>query len=225
MSARTSEELALDLARHLAPVRRIPRLRVGFARILAAAALACAAFLLVRGLASGFLDAPRLFLVFVATASGMSLIGVGASVASLALAVPGREAAGRAGLAAAALGVLLTAGVAPLLRLGGPEASMAAALPADLACLLWACALGILPAALALWFIAQAAPRWPLLVVLVACAGAVGFGGVAAQAACAYAGLRHLLLGHALAPLAGGLLLAVPFGVLLRLLRRSDTEG
>ena len=221
MSARIPEQLARELGRGLAPVRRVPRLRVAFGRILIAAALWAAAFLAVRGVAWDLLQAPRLVWVSVALVAGLSLVGAGATLAALALAVPGRESAERAGFVAAAIGASIALGIAPALRIGAAEPARSAALAADLACLLCALALGVLPATLSLWFIAHAAPRRIALAVSLACVGAVGLGCIAARAGCAYGDLRHLLLGHALAPLLGGALLAIPLGLFLRAVRRT----
>ncbi|MEN8185237.1 MAG: hypothetical protein ABFS46_22160, partial [Myxococcota bacterium] len=66
-----------------------------------------------------------------------------------------------------------------------------------------------------------AVPHRPGLAVWVAAAGAVGLGALAAQASCPLGGLRHLMLGHALAPIVGGLLLTFPLLWLWRVLRRG----
>ncbi len=49
----------------------------------------------------------------------------------------------------------------------------------------------------------------------------MGLGALAAKAACPVDGLRHVVLGHAMAPLAGAVLLALPLLGLRRLLRRG----
>jgi hypothetical protein len=220
MNAETTEHLARELARQSAAVQPIPALRVAVLRILAVAAAMAAAFLVVRGVTTQFLSAPELVRAFGAVVAGISLMAGGATVAALAMSVPGREGPARAGLIAAGVGALLALGVAPLLLLGAPRPATAIAPGMDLHCLLSACAVGIPPAIAALWFVARAAPHRPGWAVFVASTGAVGLGALAAQWSCSLMGLRHLVMGHALAPILGGLALAVPLLGLLRVLRR-----
>jgi hypothetical protein len=218
--SQTTEQLVVELARHLAPVRPVRRLRVVFAGILVTAAAVAAAVLALRGVATPFLGSPGMRPVFAALAAGMGLLGAGATVAALAQSVPGREAALRAGLLAASVGILLVGGVVLLMRSASPGPPLAVPVSADLGCLLWAAGVGIVPAFAALWFIAQAAPHRPGFSVLVAAVGAVALGSLATQLSCPYVGLRHLILGHVLAPVSGGLVVAVLLGSLLGRLQR-----
>lgn len=91
----------------------------------------------------------------------------------------------------------------------------------DLHCLLVACAVGLLPALGVVAFAGRAAPHRPLVLAVAAAAGAVALGTVAAQASCPYADLRHLLMGHALAPALGALLLVLPLLVALHRTERA----
>ena len=85
--------------------------------------------------------------------------------------------------------------------LSATPASASVPWPSDLVCLLSACAVGVLPGVVALWFVAHAVPHRPGLAVLATAAGAVGLGALAAKASCPMDGLRHLVFGHALAPI------------------------
>jgi hypothetical protein len=138
----------------------------------------------------------------------------------MGLSVPGREAAARAGLAAASLGVLVALAGVPALRVALAGPAPGPGLVADLTCLASAVVLALLPAVAVLGFVSAAAPHRPAVVAVPAAAGAVGLGALAVAVACPLGGLRHLMLGHALAPLLGGLLLALPLALLLRSLRR-----
>jgi hypothetical protein len=218
MNSDTSEQLAVELARHVVPVQPIARMRVVLTQVLAVGSVVAAVFLTLKGV-TPLLLASLVMWPFALVVAGLCLVGAGAVVAGLGMSVPGRDGAVRAGLASAGLGAVLALVLAPLLRLREPGPALLAGLSSDLGCLLSACAVGILPAAVALWFVTAAAPRRPLLAVVVASIGAVGLGALAAQAACPYSDVRHMLLGHAGAPWLGGLLLAVPLGLLMRRLR------
>jgi hypothetical protein len=198
VSQGTTEQLARELARGAEPVERLPSLRGVMVRVLAAASVSIALALAWR----------------------LTLVGAGATVAALALGIPGREAASRAGFVSAGLGLVLALAWVPFL-LSQPPTLPHALWPSDLVCLLSACAVGVPPGVVALWFVARAVPHRPSIAVLAAAAGAVGLGAIAAKASCPVDGLRHLVFGHALAPVGGGLLLAVPLLWLRRFLRRG----
>jgi hypothetical protein len=215
-----TEQLARELARDAEPVQRLASLRWVMVRVLAAASASIALALAWKGLSPGFLNAGQTMWVFAALVTGLTLIGSGATVAALALGIPGREAAARAGFTSAGLGLVLALAWVPFVLSAGPT-SVNAPWPSDLVCLLSACAVGVPPGVVALWFVAHAVPHRPGLAVLATCVGAVGLGALAAKASCPVDGLRHLVFGHALAPIGGGLLLAVPLLWLRRVLRRS----
>lgn len=219
MNPETTEQLARELARSAGQVERLPSLRWAVVRVLAAASVSGAAALAWLGLSPGFLQGGAAMWGFAALVTGLTLVGAGATVGALALGIPGREAAARAGLGCAALGALLSFAWVPFAI--GSSTGATPPWPSDALCLLQACAVGALPAGVALWFVAHAVPHRPGLAVMAAAAGAVGLGALAAKAACPVDGLRHVVLGHALAPLAGAVLLALPLLGLRRLLRRE----
>jgi hypothetical protein len=143
-------------------------------------------------------------------------------VASLALAVPGREDAARRGFAIGAAGLAVAAGVGMLLLATSPGADAAswAGGRAHLACLVFATAVGALPAAGVVALAARAAAARPLVLVLAAAAGAAALGAVAAKVSCTRADYAHLVVGHVLAPVVAALALALPLLFALRRLHR-----
>ena len=104
--------------------------------------------------------------------------------------------------------VLLLSGTLPL----GPVASWST----DLECLTLSFLLALPPALGALAFLSRGAPYRPLLAVLAAATGAVAAGALVVHLSCPCSDARHLILAHALAPVAGGLLLTVLFRAALR---------
>lgn len=216
MTPERSEELIQELARDLEPVKPIPRLRFAIAALLVlwAAVGALALFALgPRPHLLGALTAWRgVGWVFV----GLGLAGVGGLAAALALAVPGREAAARAGLALALLGLGLAGGLGGFFLSHGGSLGPRAPVAVDFHCLAAACLIGLAPALGIVAFAARAAPFRPRLLAAVAAAGAAALGALVAEAACPYTDLTHVLVAHVLAPAVGAVLLTLP---LLRILR------
>jgi hypothetical protein len=146
------------------------------------------------------------------------MMGLGGVVAALALGRPGRESAARGGAVFAMLGLGLAAGIGSYLVFEGQSAMMDADGMADMTCLLIACAVALLPAIGVMVMAGRAAPYRSLVLVIAAAAGTAALGAVTTQATCPFGGLRHLMIGHLLAPAVGALLLSLP---LLFVLRRS----
>jgi hypothetical protein len=221
VSPERTEELIRDLVRDLAPVQPIPRLRFAVAALLALWAAVGALALLVLGPRPDLVGAVMAWrgpgMIFL----GLGLAGVGGVAAALAMAVPGREATARAGLAAAALGLAVAGGLGSFLLVHGDAVGPRAPAAADFHCLAAACLIGLAPALGAVAFAGRAAPLRPRWLVAVAAAGAVALGAVVAEAACPYTDLRHILLAHVLAPAVGAVLLTLP---LLAVLRRSSRQ-
>ncbi len=222
MSEPRSLDLIRELARDLEPVRPIAPLRRALAGVvlvwLAAAATALAAAGVQPQLFAGLSAKPGVAAVL----AGLAVAGLGGLVASLALAVPGREDAARRGLAIGAAGLAVAAGVGMLLFSTSPGADAAswAGGRDHLACLVFATAVGALPAAGVVLFAARAAAARPLVLVLAAAAGAAALGAVAAKVSCARVDYAHLVVGHVLAPVVAALALALPLLFALRRLHR-----
>jgi len=128
----------------------------------------------------------------------------------------------RRGILWAGAGMVLAAGAGSLLFLESPIPWHGGGWSADLDCLTVAVAVGVLPAVGIVAFAGRAAPFRPFVLVVAAAASAAALGTVAAQASCPMADLRHLLVGHVLAPAAGALVLSTPLLVVLRRIGRSS---
>jgi hypothetical protein len=221
MSADPTRDLIRELARDLTPVKPLPRLRLVVGAVLGlwlAIGVACVAW---EGLAPSFwltlampLSAGGIFL-------GLLVAGVGGMLASLALALPGRERLARAGLALGAAGLAIAAGVGIALVARSPLAAWRLPAGHDLSCLATALAVGVAPALALGWFAGRAAPFRPLAIALAAAAGAAALGGSVAQAVCPADEAMHLLLAHALAPAVGAFALTLPLLVAIRRAERA----
>lgn len=219
MTDRTSR-LIQTLTRNLQPVRRLPRLRVAVTLALLIAAVTGASLLAVDGLRADLPSMLRSSMGFSVIVVGLALVALGGVVAALATSVPGREPAARAGLIMGLVGVGLTTVVGSIFLLRGPAAfAPEPSYLADVNCLSVSCLLSLPPAIGVLAFISRAAPHRLLLTVLAAVTGTVALGALAVHLSCPCVGARHLILGHALAPAMGAMILTVPFHAALRRIR------
>ncbi len=215
-----SNLLIAELVADLRPVRPIPSLRTAVGGILGVWLAAAAVSLFLNDFSperiggfAGWIGPGGVF-------TGLGMMGLGGVVAALALAAPGRERAARGGALFAMLGLGLSAGIGTYLVINGQNGVLQNGSGiADLTCLLIACAVAAVPAVGVTMLAGRAAPFRPLVLVIAAAAGTAAWGAVTAQATCPYGGLRHLMVGHLMAPAIGALLLSLP---LLFVLRRSD---
>jgi len=137
-------------------------------------------------------------------------------VAALASAVPGRESLARAGWLGAGTAAVWLVGCG-LWVVGGGESEAAVSLfAASASCLVHALALAIPAALAASYYLSRGAPQHRLIASGVAAAGAAGLGALAVHATCSVAGGFHLLLGHCLTPMIGGLVFALPLAALIQ---------
>lgn len=203
--ASTPEELVRELAADAGAVSRIPRPAAVAAGAIVLGLAVFAAHWALGGPAPrhGTLDAVRV-LVF----GGVALAAAGGIGAALVSAVPGRERAARAGIGVLAVGSALAATAAALAWARGDAQPLPLAVA--VACALRAAALGVLPALAAWGFAARAWPARPVRTAVLGALGSLSLGASAVHASCVAAGGRHVLLGHALGPLALALLVAVP---------------
>jgi hypothetical protein len=217
VTERSTESLLRELPRRLEPVRPIPPLRTVGLALLAIFAAVVALHRLLGGalplLAGGipWSDPP-----FLGVLVGLVLTGVEAVVAALAGAVPGRQAAARAGRAAVLLGAVLASSAALWATLRADLSAAPLPIASSLHCLGRAGALGLVPAFFLCLFLARALERRPLLGAGFACVGAITLGAVVVHTTCPHGGAIHVLLGHWLSPFALALLLALPMGALVR---------
>ena len=209
----STDRVLEDLVRGLEPVRPIPRLRTVAAAALLLGAAASLLFLWEAGLRSDLASA-ALRPSLVGVALGLAIVAVGGVANALGAAVPGREGVARFGLGSLLAGLGLAAGSA-----GGGLifAGVAAWEGMGLSCLVSAVLIGLLPSVPLMAFLARALPRRPAGALSAAAGGAVALGALAVHTHCPASGGTHILIGHALAPLLGGLFLgAMLYPLLLR---------
>ncbi len=212
MSRRSSEELIAGLTRDLAPVRPIPR--PGTA-LVAVGALWLAVVWVERALGGPPADLGHLRFLggpFVWEPVLLAAVAAAGLLASFASAIPGRDRtdrrAGRGLLAATAV----AAGIGVWAVLTPGPASATASLPGDVQCLKRALTLAALPTLAATAYLYYGAPRRPLRSAGLALLGTMALGALVVHLSCAEPNPWHLLRGHALAPVFGALLLALPVG-------------
>jgi len=217
MKSDRTESLIASLQRDLQPVRPVPRLRTHLGVFLAAVVL-LAGFVMA-------LLAPRpdaLTLLgqigpFAAIGGGLAMATLGAALASLASARPGREWVALTASFAASATLAVSAGAAALMLFdAAPATSMPEPAGQDLHCALIAIALAVPPALLLARLAGAAAPQRPGWTGLLAALGATTLGALAVHLTCATPDRWHWLTSHALAPVAGAALLALPLAWLLR---------
>jgi hypothetical protein len=213
----SSERLVESLAGNLQPVRPLPSLRRMALLVLAVGGVAAAGGVVYLGANPDLVEAARRYPAFLAIWVGLLVVAVGGVVAALAGAVPGREPEARAAFGVTALGAAIAVGLGGILAFGGPEAGVPAAPAwASGVCASMAALLALPAAAVVLGFVLRGAPGRPLAALAAAGAGAMALGSFANHMHCVQFDAAHLLMGHALAPLAGVLLLAVPAWLVLR---------
>jgi hypothetical protein len=207
-SRRFIETLADDLT-PVRPIARLRRIGAGVAFLWIVVAAGAFALLGLRAdLLSALAESPAVGVIFV----GLVLVAVGGVGAGLAASVPGREVAARGSLATGLVGVSLSAVVGGVLVIrGGAPLVPAAPISADVSCLGVALLLALPPALGALLFMARAAAYRPVLVCLFAATGSVALGALVVHLSCDCIHPRHLIVSHALAPVAGALLLTLPY--------------
>jgi hypothetical protein len=227
MRGRRSEDFVRELSAGLAPVRPIPPLRRALTLVFATWGVAIATRWALGGpppcvgIGCGWRDPLSWGLTI-----GLVLAAAGGIVAALAHAVPGRARLAAVGASALLVGLALalaSSGFALLLETAPPRTPLAAAA----GCGTHAVLLGFVPAALVCRFAARAFERRPGRSAVMACLGGVALGAIVVQLSCGAGDPRHLLLGHALAPIGAALLLAVPSAALLHrsLARRAATSA
>jgi len=212
-----TERVLEGLVEDLAPVRRIPSLRV----VLGGIATLWGAAVVVRWTTGAgtrpdtwtlLRTEPGFALIFV----GLLVLASGALLLAAAASVPGREPTARIGRWLAWSGALLGCVVAPTWVLLHAAGGSIWPQQEDLYCVRGALRVAILPALAAVGFVFWAAPRRPAWIALLGVLGAAALGAVAVHTACPVEGARHWILGHALAPLQIAVVLAVPLALLAR---------
>jgi hypothetical protein len=217
VSERSTEQLVHELAQDVPPVRPIPCLRRVMAAVVIAWVIAVALMWLLSGLPPDLLrSAPWGDPKFTAVLVGLGCMALGATLAALAAAVPGRDDVATASGGVALLGVALAAGGGLWALVGTTASPGEMGLTSGLSCMGRACGLALLPVLVASLFLARGFAHRPLLSAGFAVAGSVALGALVVHASCRMGGALHVLLGHALAPLLLGFVLAIPIGLLVR---------
>ena len=216
MSSRSTEDLVQDLAHRLTPVQPVVRLRVAGASVLLAWCFAVvASWLLGGGVPTLASDWPRGDLAFWSILLGLAIAAIGALLAALGSAVPGREGATRAGRVTALAGFawLFGAGLLGFVdsRIETPAAMLAGSSP----CLLSGLALGLPSVLIACLFLSRGVAPNLRIAVALAASGSAALGAFAVHAICPVTSGYHVMLGHCLAPIVGAALLAVPLAALM----------
>jgi len=210
MSDRT-EQLVGELVRGLRPVQRLPRLGRVAAGVLSVALGLALARLAYASLTSAAWLKPDFASVDAQTIAVHALLAASALAFALGALVPGRESLARTG----ALGlVLVLAGLAwiageRLMAWSGPAALEPGWVEATLECALSAIVPAVLPALLVARFAARAATRGKGVAVLLGAAASIAPLTLPGILGCRYPDALHHLVGHALAPVLGALLLSV----------------
>jgi hypothetical protein len=218
MSPEHSTRALIDrLARELEPVHPISSLRRIGAALLFVWLATGAPVLLWNGLRDDLAEAAATAPAYAAIFATLIAMALGGVVSSLALCIPGREAAARAGAGLVALGLLGSVAIAlsPFFGAASPG-YLAGSLRYDATCLGVASALAVPVVGFLLGFGHRAAPFAALPAAASAGLGAVAAGAVVVHLMCGEACARHLIGSHALAPLVGGLTLAFPGQFFLR---------
>jgi len=221
--SRTPDSLIGELARDLAPVRRVPRLRRVAALALALGLAAATASILLWGLNATFseLRAPPRYWIAIL---GLLAFSAGGSTAALGSSIPGRELLIRGGVIAMVLGAALavTSSALFLLRLadGEPAGSPWSAL--SFVCMSKAALIAIPAGVLLAGFAARAFPRRPSLTVGCGALAGVAFGALPVSVSCGSENILHVVFAHTLSPLSVGLVLwAALWGVYRWLVARQ----
>jgi MFS family permease len=221
MSERETRALIRDLAGDLTPVQPLPRLRLLAAAVLLLWLAIGVVGVALQGLAPTFWRTLAMPISAGGIFAGLLVAGVGGVLATLALAIPGRDRLARGAFALGGAGIAIAAGVGIALLARSPLAEWRWPAGHDLPCLAVALAIGLAPALALGWLAGRAAPFRPLAIALAAATGAAALGVSVAQATCPADDAMHLMLGHVLVPAVGALVLTLPLLVAIRRAERA----
>ena len=207
----STERLISELSQGVEAVQPIWSLRAGLAGVFGSAVALGGVLLLTSGPRPDLLERVLGSAAFVGVLLGLGIAAAGALLAALAHSVPGRESEAIVGSGLGLFGMALLAATAVAAGWGAVEGvGPPAPLSKDVSCLATASFLALLPVAVVVAFVARGLPRHPLVVGIAAAAGTSAAGALFVHLTCPGDGLRHLLMGHAAAPLLGALLLSWP---------------
>ena len=205
------------LTRELEPIQPIWSLRRMGAVLLFVWLATGAPVLLWNGLRDDLAEAATTTPAYAAILVALIVVALGGVISSLALCVPGRESAVRAGAGLVALGLLgsVLIALSPFFDAASPG-YLAGSLRYDATCIGMASAMAIPVVGFLLGFGRRAEAFAVVPAAAAGGIGAVAAGAVVVHLMCGEACARHLIGSHALAPLLGGLMLAFPGQFFLR---------
>jgi hypothetical protein len=224
MSERRDERLIGELARDLAPVQPVDRLRAVVLRVLAAGALACAVAMVAVGVRPDLMERLREPGAYLAVLLGHAAVAGGAVVAGLASSRPDRGAVVRTGTLVLGAGAVLA--VAACLGRWAAAANPGLAfhgttpLWGDAGCLLRGSVYALFPGLVALVLALRGASMRPWRTAALVGAAASGVGALAVHLGCQSDAVRHVLVSHVLAPGFGALATLPAASILGRTLSR-----
>ncbi|MBW2726432.1 MAG: hypothetical protein JRE71_18790 [Deltaproteobacteria bacterium] len=222
----STDAMIRELAADLAPVKPLGRVRDTVLTTLGISLPFYGYWLITSGLREQFRQGGMPDFVYSMVAIALLLIAVGGLAAGLAAVIPGREDDARLGrnilFAGLALGILVlftqwSLGITAVLDVSGPsvQCAMAAGMLAIPSALLVA----------RFTFMARGAARHFPRALSLACAGGMGVSSGVVHLTCSHADPLHLVLGHAFAPFAGGLVVLIVASITLGIgtrLRQAD---
>ncbi len=224
MSEDNTKTLIDRLARDLAPVKPIPRLRAALVGIVALWILVGGVALAIRGLPENLAHVLATNVAFDLVLAGLVLTGVGGLVWALAASVPGREGPANWGRFFAFSGVVLGAGLGGF-AIRGEIAAPSSPFASDMICLGWSGLIALIPGVAAVAYVARAFPTHRGWILAAGAAGATALGAIIVHLSCPYMGFRHLLFAHALAPAIVAIVVTIPMLAVMRILERKPSQS
>ncbi|MCP5039903.1 MAG: DUF1109 family protein [bacterium] len=202
----STERLIRDLATDLPPVRPLARLRSVAALALSLSAPFYAYWYFTYGFRHQFQQgrAPEVMYLLVAVA--IVLLAIGGALFGLASAVPGRNADARRGRSLFGTGL----GMGLLLLLWqwlAGETSLGEASRTSAYCVRGAALLAIPAALVAAGFVCRGVSRSLPVALAAGCAGGMALASLVVHSTCPHPDPLHMVLGHAMAPLCGAVVL------------------
>jgi uncharacterized membrane protein len=213
-----SDRLISSLVDDLEPVRRLPRLRLAFAVILALWATMLGIVLWANegdaGMRSLFTNR-----IYFGSFVGLLIASLGGLSSALAAGIPGRERLEIRGMLLSLVGLLaaVIACLVGLYELGLSTAPSPEGI--DAMCFQESALLSLLPGGVILSFLVRGWAAHPVRAALVALLGSGALGAMIIHISCGYLAPRHMLMSHLSVPIVLVLLGIYPLAVVLRRVR------
>ncbi len=221
--SRTTEELIRDLAGDLPPVKPLARVRtvVGFALLLSLPLFAW--WFAEHGLRHQFHAGETPGFSYLASGAALLILAGGGLVFALTSVIPGRERDARAGQLLFGGGVALALSLFAAQGLAG-NLHLVDGLHSSRSCILGAVGLAIPAGLVVARYVIRGAPRSLSVALAAGFTGGMGMAAILVHLTCAHADPVHMVLGHALAPLYGGVVVVAMASVAAALGMRSRSQ-